>query len=353
MNTSSSLSKLPTIWMEPSGTVKMIHQNELPYRMRVFSSDNYKTTAESIRDMIVRGAGAIGVAAGFAMAQAFLQSTKQGHSSDFVVAAKAEIDAARPTARNLFYATQKVFDAGVGGGADAAVAQAQKLAEEDVQMSKAIGEFGNQLIQNNYKILTHCNAGKLAFVDNGSALAPIYEAHRNNKNIYVFVDETRPRLQGARLTAWELMQEGVKFDIIPDNAAAHYMSKGEINMVIVGADRIARNGDVANKIGTLEKAICASHFNIPFYVAAPSSTFDINCASGKDIPIEERCQDEVLWQTGQTKHGNLNTVMLAAPGATARNPAFDVTPASLITGIITEFGIIDADEETIVKLLSA
>jgi methylthioribose-1-phosphate isomerase len=341
-----------TVWMEPSGVVKMIHQNELPYRFRIYQSDHYRTTVESIRDMIVRGAGAIGVTAGFAMAQAFLEAEKSGHSSEFVAKAKDDIDAARPTARNLFYATHKVFEAGIQAGAEAAVRQAQFLAEEDFQMSKAIGQYGNELIKHGFSILTHCNAGRLAFVDNGSALAPIYEAHRQNKDVYVFVDETRPRSQGARLTAWELMQEGVRFDIIPDNAAAYYMALGQIDIVIVGADRISRNGDVANKIGTLEKAICAKHFNIPFYVAAPSSTFDLNCASGKDIPIEERSPDEVLWQTGQTKHGNLNSVMVAAPGATARNPAFDVTPVSLITGFITEYGIIKPAEENIVALLS-
>lgn len=342
-----------TVWMDPSGTVSMIHQNELPFRFRIFVSDDYKITIHAIKDMIVRGAGAIGVTAGFAMAQAFLQAKRKQLPTSFVENARNEIFSSRPTARNLFYATQKVFEAGVSGDADAAFAQAQLLAEQDLQMSKAIGEYGNQLIGNKYRILTHCNAGRLAFVDNGSALAPIYEAHRQEKNIYVFADETRPRSQGARLTAWELLQEGVPFDIIPDNAAAYYMAKGEIDLVITGADRIAINGDTANKIGTLEKAICAKYFGIPFYIAAPTSTFDADCPSGSHIPIEERSPDEVLWQTGQTKHGNLNAVMTAAPGATAKNPAFDVTPASLITGIITEHGVINADRASIEKLLNA
>jgi len=339
-----------TIWMEPDGIVKMIHQNELPFRFRLFNSGDYQTTISAIKDMIVRGAGAIGVAAGYAMAQAFLQAEKNDVAEGFILNAKIQIENSRPTARNLFYATQKVYEAGVNGGAAAAMKQSVLLAEEDLEMSEKIGSFGNELIEPGFKILTHCNAGSLAFVDNGSALAPIYQAHRQNKNIYVFVDETRPRSQGARLTAWELLQEGVPFDIIPDNAAAHFMQKGEINMAIVGADRIARNGDTANKIGTLEKAICAKHYGIPFYIAAPTSTFDLDCHTGKDIPIEERNQDEVLWQTGQTRHGNLNSVMVAAPGASARNPAFDVTPAALITGIITEFGVIKPSEENIVKL---
>ncbi len=344
-------SEYRTIWMEQDGTVKMIHQNELPFRFRIFNSTDYSITISAIRDMIVRGAGAIGIAGGFAMAQAFLQAEKQNLAGDFVFNAKKQIDDARPTARNLFYATQKVFEAGLEDGADAAVFQAQQLAEEDMVMSAAIGHFGSELILDKYKILTHCNAGCLAFVDHGSALAPIFEAHRSGKNVFVFVDETRPRSQGARLTAWELLQEGIPFDIIPDNAAAHFMNSGDIDLVITGADRIARNGDTANKIGTLEKAICARYFGVPFYIAAPTSTFDVNCSDGQQIPIEERSADEVLWQTGQTRHGNLNSVMIAAPGASARNPAFDVTPAELITGIITEFGIIRPSEEQIVTLL--
>lgn len=341
-----------TVWMEEQGVVRMIHQNELPYRFRIFNSEDYRTTISAIKEMIVRGAGAIGVIGGFAMAQAFLEAEKKGHAQEFIMNAKEEIDASRPTARNLFYATQKVYDAGFKEGASSAVRMAQFLAEEDIRMSDAIGRYGNELINQGFRILTHCNAGRLAFVDNGSALAPVYEAFRQQKDIFVFVDETRPRSQGARLTAWELLQEGVPFDIIPDNAAAYYMAGGEVDMVIVGADRIARNGDVANKIGTLEKAICAFHYNIPFYVAAPGSTFDLNCSSGNDIPIEERHPDEVLWQTGLSRHGNLNSVMVAAPGATARNPAFDVTPASLITGIITEYGVIQPTEENITMLIN-
>jgi methylthioribose-1-phosphate isomerase len=343
----------PTVWMESSGDVRMIHQNELPFRFRIFNSGDYRTTVSAIKEMIVRGAGAIGVTAGFAMAQAFLEAGKNSYSSDWISEAKKAIDSSRPTARNLFYATQKVFEAGSEGGAEAAIQQAQNLWEEDLQMSKAIGIHGNELIRSGEKILTHCNAGRLAFVDNGSALAPIYEANRQHKHVYVFVDETRPRSQGARLTAWELLQEGIPFDIIADNAAAYFMARGEISMVIVGADRIAMNGDTANKIGTLEKAICASHFNVPFYVAAPTSTFDLECVDGNQIPVEERHQDEVLWQTGQTRHGNMNSVLVAAPGATARNPAFDITPASLITGIISEYGVIHPDSNNIKKLLSA
>lgn len=341
-----------TVWMESTGKVFMIHQNELPFRFRIFESTDYKTTAWAIREMIVRGAGAIGVTAGFAMAQAFIEMEQNKANLDFIMLARQHIEETRPTARNLFYATAKVFDAGINGGRDEAIEKAMNLAEDDMQMSKAIGEFGNEIIGKNVRILTHCNAGRLAFVDYGSALAPVYIAHEQKKNIYVFADETRPRSQGARLTAWELLQAGVPFDIIPDNAAAFYMAKGEVDIVIVGADRIARNGDTANKIGTLEKAICAKHFGIPFYIAAPTSTIDIACVTGKDIPIEERSQNEVLYQTGISKHGNMNTIAVCAPGATARNPAFDVTPAELITGIITEYGIVVPNERNIVQLIS-
>ncbi|MCK4654033.1 MAG: S-methyl-5-thioribose-1-phosphate isomerase, partial [Candidatus Cloacimonetes bacterium] len=193
-------------------------------------------------------------------------------------------------------------------------------------------------------ILTHCNAGWLAFTDFGTALSPIYMAHRNEKKIFVYIDETRPRSQGARLTAWELKNEGIPHAIIPDNAAAHLMSQGKIDMVIVGADRIAANGDIANKIGTLEKAICAKEYGIPFYVAAPTSTFDLNCKSGKDITVEERSPNEVLYQTGITDKGKLEKVLVCSPGSNAFNPAFDVTPAKFITGIITEKCIISSQE---------
>ena len=211
--------------------------------------------------------------------------------------------------------------------------------------------YGNELIKDGYKIETHCNAGWLALVDYGSALSPIYTAFENGKkNIFVYVDETRPRLQGMRLTAWELQQQGISHAIIPDNAGAFYMSKNEIDIMIVGADRIAANGDTANKIGTLEKAIAAKYYGIPFYVAAPSSTFDLNTKTGNEIIIEERDEDEVLYFYGKNKEGKLENVLLSNPGSKAKNPAFDVTPAGLITGFITEKGIIKPNNEEIEKL---
>jgi S-methyl-5-thioribose-1-phosphate isomerase len=317
-----------TVWMKGS-SVFLIEQNLLPFKFHIFEAKTYKDTCRAIKTMLVRGAGAIGATAGFAMAQAFLAKAD-------LKKAKKEIEATRPTAQNLFYAVERVFYA-----ADP-IAEAQRIADEDAQSCKKIGEIGAKLIKNGARIETHCNAGWLAFVDYGSALSPIYQAHNSGKNIFVYVDETRPRGQGARLTAWELKNENVPHAIIPDNAGAYLMSQGKIDLIIVGADRIAGNGDVANKIGTLEKAICAKAFGIPFYVAAPCSTFDLKCKSGKDIPIEERSPDEVLYQTGPTKHGKMAEILVCSPGSKAINPAFDVTPAKYITGIITEKGITKA-----------
>ncbi|MFH1386419.1 MAG: S-methyl-5-thioribose-1-phosphate isomerase [bacterium] len=310
-----------TVWLEGS-SVFLIEQNFLPFEFKIHESKTYKDTCDAIKTMLVRGAGAIGATAGFAMAQAFLGKVD-------LAKAKKEIEATRPTAQNLFYAVERVFKS------TDPVAEAQKIADEDAQNCAQIGEIGSELIKNGANIETHCNAGWLAFVDYGSALSPIYIANRQGKKVFVYVDETRPRGQGAKLTAWELKNEGIDHAIIPDNAGAYYMSQGKIDLLIVGADRIAKNGDTANKIGTLEKAICAKEYGIPFYIAAPSSTIDLNCQSGKDIPIEERSEDEVLYQTGPKGE----KILVCSPGSPAKNPAFDVTPAKYITGIITEKGL--------------
>jgi len=338
-----------TIWMKDS-KVRMIEQDLLPFEFKIFTSRNYKETCHAIKTMIVRGAGAIGAAAGFAMAQAALEANENSYLG-YIQTAKAEIEATRPTARNLFAAVDKVYNAALLGKEEAAKA-AKEVAEKDKADSKQIGKLGNTLIKDGYRIETHCNAGWLAFVDHGTALAPIYLANESGKKVFVYVDETRPRSQGAKLTAWELQNENIPFAIIPDNAGAHLMSKGLIDMVIVGADRIARNGDTANKIGTLEKAIAAKYYGIPFYVAAPLSTFDLDCANGKDIIIEERDQDEVLYQDGLNFEGKKTKILVACPYSTAINPAFDVTPAELITGIITEKGIIKPDFVEIGKLFN-
>jgi len=321
-----------TIWME-GRVVYMIDQNLLPFEFHIKRCENYESTCEAIRRMTVRGAGAIGAAAGFAMAQALAGSTNPD-------IAREHIRATRPTARDLFYAVDRVYEAGKVSVQNA-LDEAQNLAIANVEAAKKIGTYGETMIKDEARILTHCNAGWLGFVDYGSALSPIYTARRNGKKLHVYADETRPRSQGARLTAWELANEGVDHTIVPDNAGAFLMSKGMIDLVITGADRIAANGDVANKIGTYEKAILAKHFGIPFFVAAPLSTFDHNTADGSAIEIEHRSQDEVHYQTGPDENGQMHTIRVTNPGSEALNPAFDVTPATLITGFITENGVIN------------
>ncbi|MBW2975485.1 S-methyl-5-thioribose-1-phosphate isomerase [Candidatus Woesearchaeota archaeon] len=319
-----------TVWIE-DGAVKLINQHIIPERFEIFSCKNYKETAEAIRTMIVRGAGAIGAAAGYAMAQAFLHDENISKAAEF-------IKDTRPTAQNLFYAVDKVLKA---SSKEEALKTAEDIADEDAEACRKIGEHGEKLIKDNAGILTHCNAGWLAFVDWGSALSPIYAARRKGKNVFVFSDETRPRLQGARLTAWELSNEDVPHAVIADNAAGYYMKKGDIDMVITGADRIAANGDTANKIGTYEKAVLAKENSIPFYIAAPTSTIDLDCPSGDNIPIEERDEKEVL---------EIKGLRLSPEKSHAKNPAFDVTPAKYIKGIITEKGIIRPDEKEIRKV---
>jgi S-methyl-5-thioribose-1-phosphate isomerase len=284
------------------------------------------------------------------MAQAFnegVRSERRGAKSDryteeqlvFFDRARKEIEATRPTANNLYYATERVFNAGLKS-VEAAISEAQMLADENISDAQRIGEHGSFLLKNGSRILTHCNAGWLGFVDYGSALAPLYVAKEQGKDFFVYADETRPRNQGARLSAWELQNEGIPHKIVPDNAGAHLMSRGMIDFVIVGADRIAANGDTANKIGTFEKAIVAKEFGIPFYVAVPFSTIDFSLADGSQIPIEERSEEEVLYYSGPDSEGIMRTIRMASPGSHALNPAFDVTPARYITGFITEKGII-------------
>ena len=333
-----------TVLMQ-GASVFMIEQNLLPFRFEIVECKDYQQTCNAIKTMVVRGAGALGAAAGFAMAQAFLQN----NTRDFVDAARRTIEATRPTARNLFYAVERVYQAGLTSP-QAAADEAQAVAHNDAADSQAIGRYGNELIKNGFRILTHCNAGWLAFVDYGTALSPIYLAHEQGKNVFVWVDETRPRSQGARLTAWELHNANIPHRIIADNAAAWLMAQGEVDMVITGADRIAANGDTANKIGTLGVALAAHAFRIPFYIAAPLSTFDRNCKTGKEITIENRDQDEVLFQEGPDAQGVMHRIRVASPGSGALNPAFDVTPARYITGIITQKGIIKPDLAAIAEL---
>lgn len=324
-------------------SVFLIDQTRLPFEFHVVECKTSSETCAAIKNMTVRGAGAIGATAGFALAQAFLE----GHPD----IGRTQVEGTRPTAKNLFTAVNRVWNAASKSKTPAitAVQEAEIVADDDAASCRKIGDIGKDLIRDGFGIETHCNAGWLAFVDYGSALSPIYAAQEEGKKIHVYVDETRPRSQGARLTAWELKNENVPHSILPDNAGAFYMAQGKIQMMITGADRIAANGDTANKIGTLEKAICAKRYGIPFYVAAPSSTFDLDCPSGAGIPIESRHQDEVLYQTGPTKDGRIETILVCSPGSSALNPAFDVTPADLITGIITEKGLLKAEKQSIAQ----
>ena len=314
---------------EKDGAVILLDQTKLPFKFEYLTLINYRETAQAIKNMNLRGAGTIGVAAGYAMAQAFSEFSK----IDKILQAKAEIELTRPTAQNLFYSTNLVYSKAILSNNPKKTAWeiANNILKNDVKNSKLIGEIGAELIEDGFGILTHCNAGKLAIQGYGSATAPIYIAFKNGKrNIFVFVDETRPRLQGSRLTAWELAQAKIPHAIIVDNAAGYYMQKGEIDIVFVGADRISANGDVANKIGTYEKAVVAKEHNIPFYVAAPSSTIDLKCKTGNEIIIEERESKEVREISGKQIANEKSNVL---------NPAFDITPAKYITGIITENGI--------------
>ncbi|MGQ4891404.1 MAG: S-methyl-5-thioribose-1-phosphate isomerase [Candidatus Njordarchaeia archaeon] len=346
--------ELKSVWIERDFTVKMIDQRYLPWKLEIFESKSYKATAWAIKEMVTRGAPSIGVAAAYAFVQAASETVG---SKDFIGELKkkvSEIIETRPTAVNLKNAinimwekTVKLVKEGMKPKeiVDELFRFSNKIAEREIKANKAIGEFGEKLIKDGNKILTHCNTGGLATVDIGTALAPIIFAYRRGKKIFVFVDETRPRLQGARLTAWELLQEGVPHAIIADNAAGYYMWKGEIDLVIVGADRITMNGDVANKIGTYKLAVVAKENNIPFYVAAPITTFDRNLKTGRDIPIEERSEEEVLYVKGVIEDDRFSKIRIAPVGSKALNPAFDVTPAKYITGIITEVGILKTPQD--------
>ena len=345
-----------TVWLD-GAVVYMIDQRLLPHRFEIVSCGDSRETVEAIANMTVRGAGAIGAAAGYAMAQAALQAPEASFASSIEAAACA-IRGARPTAHDLFYSVDRVLNAireaaTPGPARDAAVKIARQLADENANAGEAIGRAGASLFRSGSRILTHCNAGWLAFVDWGSALAPIYQAHRQGVTLFVYVDETRPRSQGAKLTAWELAQEGVPHAVIADTAAGSFFQRGEVDAVIVGADRIAANGDVANKIGTYTIALLATHHGVPFYVAAPRSTFDVSTPNGAAIPIEQRAPEEVCEVSGMTRAGTLEQVRITPEGSSAKNPAFDVTPAAFVTAFVTEGGLIPPDPHAIAQFVRA
>lgn len=338
--------EIKALWRENS-IVKMVDQRKLPHSFEIITLKDHRETAQAIREMVTRGAGAIGNAAGFAMAQAALEAESKPleefikHIND----ASDVIRQTRPTAANLFKAVERCLKAAKSGSVSTRVENIEKEADrifyEDIKASEEIAKYGSELIKDGFKILTHCNAGALAYVDMGTALAPIRQAVKEGKEVFVWVDETRPRGQGARITAWELKQERIPYALIVDNAAGYFMQRGEVDIVIVGADRIAANGDVANKIGTYEKSVVAYENEIPFWVAAPEMTFDLKTQSGQGIKIEERDSEEVSMMWGIGEDGTNTRIKLTAEGTTVRNPAFDITPARYITGFITERGLIE------------
>jgi len=332
--------------------VVVIDQRLLPHKFALLRLKNHRETANAIQTMIVRGAGTIGATAGYGLAQACMETSRQSkwrRFFDYVRRAYLTLLKTRPTAADLKHALDRI-EARVEEADDVemacavAIAEAENIADEYERRGRKIAEAGLPLIKSGTRVLTHCNAGWLALLDWGSATAPIYLAHRKGRKVFVWVDETRPRNQGANLTSWELLQEGVPHKIIADNAAGFLMRRGEVDLCIVGADRIAANGDVANKIGTYEKAVLARENGVPFYVAAPTSTIDLTCQSGENIPIEERDENEVHYVCGRNARGAVERVRISPGKAVAANPAFDVTPARYITGIITETGIVRPHE---------
>ena len=342
-----------TIWVEPDGcSVGIIDQTALPHRFAITRLTTLDEAAQAIRAMLVRGAPLIGVAAAYGMCLAM----RSGTSDDMLDRAYAALLATRPTAINLRWALDEMMGAlrnrPRAERLAAAYRRAAEIGDEDVAINTAIGRNGLPLIEavaarkksgERVNVLTHCNAGWLATVDVGTATAPIYLAHDKGIAIHVFADETRPRNQGASLTAWELGQHGVPHTVIADNAGGHLMQHGLVDLVIVGTDRVAANGDVCNKIGTYLKALAAHDNNVPFYVALPSPTIDFAIADGvAEIPIEERGPDEVATVSGLTAGGQIETVRVVPERSAVSNYGFDVTPARLVTGLITERGVIAA-----------
>ncbi len=335
------------------GKFELLDQRALPDRCVYLALESAQTVAEAIRSMVVRGAPAIGCAAayGIALEALRLQNRPAAELASGMERAFQVLAGSRPTAVNLFWALERMRvrmrgarDSSHAEIAEALLKEANAIVAEDVRLNRALGSHGSTLLKDGARVLTHCNAGALATAGHGTALGVIRSAVEGGKKISVIVDETRPFLQGARLTAWELQQDAIPVTLIADNAAGFLMSRGEIDAVIVGADRVAANGDVANKIGTYSVAVLARRHAIPFYVACPLSTIDRKIASGPDIPIEERSPDEV---TG------FGSMRWAPPEVKARNPVFDVTPADLVTALITEKGVTAAPDRRKIEQLFA
>jgi len=353
-----------TIWINPDNkeVVQVIDQRKLPHEFLIEDLTSIQDFSDAIKEMHVRGAGLIGATAGYAMYIATLEAPENSFD-DFLIKASEKLKNTRPTAINLSWAVDRQLDAIKKGKSidqkiSIALRTANEIANEDAESCRKIGEYGLEIIKDVSEkkkgeivnVLTHCNAGWLAFVDYGSATSPIYRAYDKGIDVHVWVDETRPRNQGARLTAWELGQYGVKHTVISDNAGGHLMQHGLVDLVITGTDRTTYTGDVANKIGTYLKALAAYDNKIPFYVALPSSTFDWKIGNGiREIPIEQRENEEVKYARGLLG-SEVQEVLLTPRDSEAANYAFDVTPARFITGLITERGICQANEEAIFKL---
>ena len=347
-----------SLWVEPDGwSVGAIDQRRLPHEFVVARITDCDAAAEAIRSMLVRGAPLIGATAAYGVALAM-----RADSSDAALDRAYEtLIATRPTAINLKWALEVMREALLplppSARMAAAYARAGEIAEQDIAINKAIGQHGLALIETiragkkpgePVNVLTHCNAGWLATVDWGTATAPIYLAHDRGSSVHVWVDETRPRNQGASLTAWELGHHGVAHTVIADNTGGHLMQHGMVDLVIVGTDRVTANGDVCNKIGTYLKALAAHDNGVPFYVALPSPTIDFSIRDGiRQIPIEQRGADEVATMTGRTADGRIETIRVVAEGSPVANYAFDVTPARLVSGLITERGVLQADRDSL------
>jgi S-methyl-5-thioribose-1-phosphate isomerase len=321
------------------GKIRFIDQTLLPHKLKYVSTDNIDRLWHAIKRLEIRGAPAIGIAGALGIVIGIKNSKAKtfGKFLKELQASSKYLGSSRPTAVNLFWALKRMERVACGNGAMSVVQiknillkEALKIIDEDKKSCRRMARFGAELVKKGSRILTHCNAGGLATADYGTALGVLFESKRQGKSIKAYVDETRPLLQGARLTTWELMREGIDTTLICDNMAASLMAKGKIDMIFVGADRIASNGDAANKIGTYSLAVLAKYHKVPFYVVAPLSTFDLNIKSGKEIPIEERSGDEVRAVFGK---------LIAPKNVKAYNPSFDVTPHELITAIVTEKGI--------------
>ncbi len=351
--------KYKALWLDNQNNLVVLDQRVLPFEEQIVIICNVQETIEAIKNMTVRGAGVIGNVAGFGV---YLACRESGGELEKLTILAKQIRESRPTAVNLMWAVDRMINVAknskVEGEAltDLLLKEAIKICDEDCERSLNIAEYGADIIMEimqlkglkSFNILTHCNAGWLAIVDDGTALAPIYEAKRRGVDIHVWVDETRPRNQGANLTAWELSKAKIKHTVIADNTGGHLMQNGMVDMVITGADRVARNGDSANKIGTYLKALSAKDNNIPFYIALPSSTFDFDTLDGvREIPIEIRSEEEIKFMRGINKNGELEEFQIVQTKSPALNYGFDVTPARLITALITERGVCEASTKAI------